>query len=101
MSKTEKLNEEQVFRQEIADDELEAVSGGKGDRPIDYVLPSWCIPDDDSDHCTETWERNIYEGAFPNCASTVEDGSWCKASDACTAVSISYQGMTDCGKAWR
>ena len=33
MSKTEKLNEEQVFKQEVADDELEAVAGGKGYKP--------------------------------------------------------------------
>ena len=30
MSKTEKLNEEQVFKQEVSDDELEAVAGGQG-----------------------------------------------------------------------
>ena len=28
MSKTEKLNEEQVFKQALDDDELEAVAGG-------------------------------------------------------------------------
>ena len=101
MSKTEKLNEEQVFKQEIDDDELETVSGGKGDRFVDNFLPDWAIKDDDPDHCIDTWQRGIYEGGFPNCAATVENESWCEANDACEKIAIDYQGMSSCKRSWK
>ena len=40
-------------------------------------------------------------GSFPNCAATVEDGSWCKRNDACHDKAVDYRGMGSCKKAWR
>lgn len=87
MSKTEKLNEEQVFKQEVSDDELEAVAGGAPGTG-------------DKNNCNNAHRRDIYGGAgFPNCAATVEDGSLCNTNDACLYLSVRYKGMTDCTKA--
>ena len=75
MSKTEKLNEEQVFKQALDDDELEAVAGGKGE-------------DDDNDECIKAYFR-YKEGE--GCAATVEDDSWCMLNDACSDVAVVYE----------
>jgi hypothetical protein len=89
MSKTEKLTEEQIFKQEIADDELETVAGGKPGTG-------------DPENCNNAHRRNIYGGdGFPNCAATVEDGSHCGTNDACWSLSVSYKGMKECNKAHR
>ena len=57
-------------------------------------------PDDskeaDTNNCVEVHYRDIYQGGFPNCAATVEDGSWCGSNDACTSDAIRYQGMENC-----
>lgn len=45
-------------------------------------------------------ERNIYEGEFPNCAATVEGGSWCWNNDACEKFAVIYT-MHSCGRAWK
>ena len=72
LSVKKNMSEEMVFAQELSDDELETVSGGlcglngKGCE----AAVSW-----EMDHCTEMFNRNIYDGGFPNCAATVEDGS--------------------------
>jgi hypothetical protein len=93
MSKTEKLNEEQVFMQELDDDELEVVAGGEGCKASLKA----------GSNCVQNTIRDIYGGdGFPNCAATVEDGSWCSKNDACYNVNaIVYIGRTDCSKAWR
>jgi acetyltransferase-like isoleucine patch superfamily enzyme len=101
MSKTEKLSEEKVFKQEVADDELQAVSGGSygscgGAASASQTVPSW---DADQNHCVKDHYRNIHEGGFPNCAATVEDGSWCGSNDACHHDAVLYKGMDDCSKA--
>ena len=96
MSKTEKLNEEQIFKQEVSDDELEAAVGGRH-RPGEKGKAFWW--DDDPNNCTENHWRQIYSGGFPNCAASVEDGSWCGTNDACNAEAVNYQGMDDCIKA--
>ena len=95
-----------VFAQELSDDELETVSGGRAD---DYVP---CAGSADSyypcgeahiwsnEHCVNTYQRSIYEGTFPNYAATVEDGSWCWSNDACSCDEVVYNGMNDCSKAW-
>ena len=91
MSKTEKLNEEQVFKQELDDDELEAVAGGAEGTG-------------DPNNCNNAHRRDIYGGdGFPNCAATVEDGSHCNTNDACVYFSVRYKGMKDedCKKSWR
>ena len=88
MSKTEKLNKEQVFKQEVSDDELEAVAGGKGS----------------GGECNRNQARDIYKGGFPNCAATVEEGSWCSSNDACITDAVRYwemKNMVECNKAHR
>ena len=78
--------EEEVMEQTLSLDELAQVAGG-GD-PSDV-------------NCTiHVYGRNIYQGGFPNCASGVEDGSWCGQNDACYNISVIYKFMNDCDKAW-
>ncbi len=76
----------EILDQEISPDELDAVAGGDGERF----------------KCVISEYREIYAGnGFPNCAATVEDGSWCGDNDACVFDAVKYDGMRDCGKAWR
>ena len=83
--------EKEVFSRKVSEEELADVSGGKKR----------------DKNCESYEEREIYGGSgFPNCAATVEDGSLCKRSDACTDVAIVYTGMEccyllDCHKAWK
>ena len=79
--------ENEVLVQELSLEELASVAGG-GD-------PS------DVNCTTHVYGRNIYYGGFPNCAATVEDGSWCGQNDACYNISVIYKFMADCGKAWK
>ena len=91
-----------VLNQVLSDDELEAAAGGKF-RCIHLMRLALCglngspypYP------CEDTNYRPIYEPAFPNCAATVEDGSWCLDSDACYDVAIVYEGMRECHKSWK
>lgn len=85
--------EEQVLGQELSPDEMEAIAGGYKDG-IDCDSSS-------SANCKNWNIRNIYEGGFPNCASTVEDGSWCGENDACWASAVAYKKMKDCNRAWK
>ena len=60
----------------------------------------------DTDNCENIHYRDIYKGGFPNCAATVEDGSWCGTNDACSNNAIKYKGMENCfanycNKAWK
>ena len=60
----------------------------------------------DINNCVEGFHRDIYKGGFPNCAATVEDGSWCGTNDACVTTAIVYKGMeecsfSNCNKAWK
>ena len=89
MSKIEKPNQEQVFKQKVSDDELEAVSGGKGGCYEQGAgrAPWW---DDDIDNCTNNHSRQIYSGGFPNCAASVEDSSWCGNNDLCNISAVVY-----------
>ena len=79
--------ENEVLVQELSLEELASVAGG-GD-------PS------DVNCTTHVYGRNIYYGGFPNCAATVEDGSWCGQNDACYNISVIYKFMADCSKAWK
>lgn len=92
MSKTEKLNEEQVFKQALDDDELDAVAGGR-----DFTGSE----EKDDTNCINVALRNIYGGdGFPNCASTVEDESWCDRNDACHSIAVVYvDSLESCWKA--
>ena len=78
--------------------ELDSVAGGFG-RKADFAGGS--NTEDDINNCTRNHERNIYLGGFPNCAATVEDGSWCATNDACYSGAVDYQGLIECKKAWR
>ena len=77
---------DEVLAQPLSPEELEAVSGGDQDA--------------DRTNCVRYSERNIYLGGFPNCAATVEDGSWCDTNDACYHSMVGYYIMTECNKAW-
>ena len=78
--------EDEVLAQPLSPDELEAVSGGD--------------QDDDRVNCVRYSERNIYLGGFPNCAATVEEGSFCDSNDACYHSMVSYYILVECQKAW-
>ncbi len=91
--------EKKILGQELSKEDLAEVAGGK-----------W---DFDHDECTNNHERQMhlrkeyagpgawrYEPFFPNCAATVEDGSWCWSNDACLSEAVSYVGMNSCTKAW-
>lgn len=77
------LREEAVMVQELSPDEMAGAAGGI------------------TTNCSQAYERDIYEGGFPNCAHTVEDGSWCDLTDACYAFSVAYYNTNDCSKAWK
>ena len=89
--------EEVVFAQKMSSEELSAVTGGEapgcwqGSRR-DCLLQLYrhigMDPYDDNIGC-------------PNCANTVQDGSWCSDSDACFSMAIIYRDLTVCHKAWR
>ena len=83
--------EDAVLGQELSPDEMDVAGGLRG--AMSVTLPA-------SD-CISYSSRNIYDGGFPNCAATVEDGSWCGSNDACYSKGIKYVDMKDCGKAWR
>ena len=98
MSEDEKRREEEVFAQSLSLEELDAASGGSGSDCKDY---STC-GDASYESCVINHFRQIYGGGgFPNCAATVEDGSWCDENDACTDFAVVYKGRVSCGKAWR
>jgi hypothetical protein len=100
MSSEDRAREDDVFGQELSVEDLDAAAGGV---------------DSDSDirHCVQKHARSIYEGGFPNCAATVEDGSQCGTNDACYNDAIvywdvkgrpgdgPYAGESNCEKAWR
>ena len=90
-------NERMIFAQNVSPEELAAVSGGydfKVEESQNYL-------------CTETWLRVMYRIAangqrtFPNCAATVEDGSWCGSNDACYEGAVQYICMEKCKRSWR
>ena len=92
-----------VFRQALSEDELEAASGGKFncDKLMRLALCGLNGGPGEQDPCFKTYHRGIYDGGFPSCAATVEDGSWCDENDACYTVSVVYKDMRDCHKAWK
>lgn len=96
--------EANVFEQNLSEEELSAISGGK-EYPCGSVAWNNCTDiwrDDPQNNCAYVWQRNIYGGnGFANCAATVENGSWCSENDACYLNSVDYQNMKDCNKAWR
>ena len=87
MSNEMKKKEDAVFAQELNEDELNEVTGGKSLTNKNTI-------------CTEGTFRDIYDGKFPNCAATVESGSWCWSNDACMSGAVVYRNMKSCFKAW-
>ena len=88
--------EEEILAQEISKEELDNVAGG-GNCPNQAQKDIFGAND-----CSSDTTRWIYRRSFPNCAQSVEDGSWCGSNDACfTYSSVHYTGMDDCTKAWK
>ena len=79
-------NERAVFNQTVSAEELAEYSGGDSG---------------DQAGCLIIQRRSIYYGAFPNCAATVEDGSFCDLNDACFRGAVEYYPLYDCHKAWK
>lgn len=103
MSKTDKLSEEQVFKQELDDNELAAVSGGSQAalERCDLLAEAAENTYGTIDNCTQIWERDITGGdGFPNCAATVEENSFCNINDACYSDAVKYMEMKNCWKSW-
>ena len=90
------LREETVLGQELSPDEIEATSGG-----IRADSDGYNCAYTQAMNCVFSDRRYIYQGGFPNCAATVEDGSHCGRNDACYDASVAYLDLNDCAKAWR
>lgn len=78
------MAEDAVFDQDVSPDELRAVAGG-GNPESDCTAQNW---------------RDIYHPSFPNCAATVEEGSWCWSNDSCVRYQVLYVGAMICSDAW-
>ena len=84
------MSEKDILRQSLSDADLNEVSGGSQD------------PDAFQVNCTRGQYRNIYGGKrFPNCAASVEDGSWCWTSDSCFSCAVLYTKTKECVMAWK
>ena len=93
MSDEQKQREAEVFGQEVSVGDLDAISGGTPDADYDYGGKD--EPESDMSNCVQKHKRPIYGGGgFPNCAATVEDGSFCNRNDACYDDAIHYIGIT-------
>ena len=84
------MSEKEVFIQNVSDEEMEAVAGGHDDCGTGQTV-----------NCINEFYRDIYYHGFPNCAATVEEGSWCGSNDACERMSVNYFDMVDCHKVYR
>ena len=82
-----------VFQQDVSEEELPGISRGRSE--------TYSLAEPEYEHCDDNYYRYIYRGGFPNCAATVEDGSWCWNSDACYGDGVVYKDMTECKKAWK
>lgn len=87
--------EKAVMGQELSLDEIETASGGLGDRDGNDCAYNQSL------NCISWEKRYAYQGGFPNCAATVEDGSFCGRNDACYDEAVGYLDLKDCAKAWR
>jgi len=94
MTDEERKREYEVFNQKLSLEDLDAAGGLflRSGQEQEDVEPADCV---------QRHYRPIYGGhGFPNCASSVEDGSWCDKNDACLGISVRYTGRQSCGKAW-
>ncbi|MCR5626611.1 MAG: hypothetical protein K6F99_04780 [Lachnospiraceae bacterium] len=90
----EERKEEEVFSQEVSDEETEGAAGGNFVDDIVDDIKKYATD------CVEAFTRDIYEGKFPNCAATVENGSHCFKNDACLATAVRYYKLKYCTKSW-
>ena len=96
------MSKEEILEGKLNEEELEEVAGGAHPDGVPRCqLMFVSLEDDDPNNCTAMQSRTINEPFFPNCAATVEDGSWCEDNDACYGNAVEYKGMEDCSKAWR
>ena len=94
--------EDAVMGQELSADEMESAAGGYCNQPSESGYCRGAASEKNIWNCVKGVMRYIYRGkGFPNCAATVEDGSWCNSNDACYQSSVDYIDMKDCSKAWR
>ena len=88
--------EDAVLGQELSVDEMDEAAGG-GACPHQQHKDIY-----NANQCTSAIKRWIYKRKFPNCAATVEEGSWCGSNDACySSNAVSYTGMDKCNRAWK
>ena len=86
--------EDAVLAQELSADEMDEAAGGGYCRGGANEASTW--------NCVQIVRRYIYAHKFPNCAATVEEGSWCGSNDACySSNAVSYTGMDKCSRAWK
>ncbi|MBR5110682.1 MAG: hypothetical protein IK099_10840 [Clostridia bacterium] len=97
MSGQEK-KEQEIMNQEMSQDEMETVAGGK--RRGNCIIGAYINCDGD---IVQKYARPLYRpDGTVNCAATVEDGSHCERNDACYSYNDAvYIGMQDCFKAWK
>ena len=106
MSDQEK-KEQEIMNQEMSKDEMETVAGGgPGNWDCTGTENSDCIQEHYKMTCDSgnslKYGRYFYrQDGSPNCAATVEEGSWCGSDDACYGNEVQYLGLTDCAKAWK
>ena len=92
------LEEKDVFSQELSKEELAQVAGGASleETPCLQSFNRYLYKG-----CDSNWARPIDIPKFPNCAATVEDGSFCWSADACFEQAVMYGPMRNCTKAWK
>ena len=99
MSDEQKAKEAEVFDQKLSVEDLDAAAGGGSDCKDVSV----CGAASEA-NCVKILNRDIRGGGgFPNCAATVEDGSWCGHNDACYNLAVKYHNFKSgswCSKAW-
>ena len=89
--------EEAILAQQVSEEELNGVTGG-GKCPSQAQKDTFGANDCQTGGTT----RWIYRRKFPNCAQSVESGSWCNSNDACYSYSsVHYTGMNDCSRSWK
>ena len=89
-----KKKESAGFAQKVDENELRETAGGQ-----ENVLCGMGV----MDVCMDNLYRPIHEDppGFPNCAATVENGSWCSSNDACYSDAVRYYPLWECSKAWK
>ena len=94
--------EQEIMNQEMSQDEMETVAGGKCHANYSNVCFVGNIGETcDSALVQKNGRRLQKPNGYMNCAATVEDGSHCGSNDACYGDEVVYLGMLDCERAWQ